>query len=151
MFFSDYFSLDCHVSIWRTLKILFYSFQFVSALSDTPLFVYCVSISCFFRIFLHSIDTRVCLVTTINGPFLEIWGIVYHSKDSSRFKTVVGKRLLTELNFWRLTVKTLLTPFQPPKFKNLLQCSLLTVWNLWFYPDYAHVNFCGLNIQGFKY
>lgn len=97
MFFSDYFSLDCHVSIWRTLKILFYSFQFVSALSDTP--VSCVSISRFFRIVSRSIDTRVCLETTINGPFLEIWGIVYHSEDSSRSKTVVSKRLLTELNF----------------------------------------------------
>ena len=99
MFFSDYFSLDCHVSIWCTLKILFYSFQFVSALSDTPSFVYCVSISRFLRIVSHSIDTRVCLETTINGPFLEIWEIVYHSKDSSRSKTVVGERLLTELNF----------------------------------------------------
>lgn len=99
MFFSDDFSLDCHVSIWRTLKILFHSFQFVSAHSDTPSFVYCVSISRFFRIVSRSIDTRVCLETTINGPFLEIWGIVYHSEDSSRSKTVVSKRLLTELNF----------------------------------------------------
>ena len=79
--FQDSFSTECYVSISRTFGIPFHpSITLVSR-------------------FLGS--SRIRLIpeyawkTTINGPFLEIWGIVYHSKDSSRSKTVVGKRLLT--------------------------------------------------------